>query len=334
MTRTGLGEEHGRRGQLEDAVGALHAAHRLPEPPRRRLVLVAEQQHHAGPGRDLLVDEPVLRGLRPCGEGEQQGVGALVVAAEPELELGLDQPVEHVEDHRAALADELAPARESAAGLRGPAEVDHQLRLDHGVEPHGRPVVEAASLVQLERLLQPAHRAQRPDPPRRGDRGRPRGRRRLGDLAQPLHTTVHHNGWSGPNPHGYTTWSGIHGWIDGGFIAKAGIGLAELRPQVKIAVAIPLEPRADRRDPMFVAVMRYLEAQHAQVEPLYALEKAGKFNHDDTPPSPEGRAFIDGQLLRGGEMLAAIWVTAWRNAAPDTYLRAQLEKRRAGPPAR
>lgn len=156
----------------------------------------------------------------------------------------------------------------------------------------------------------------------------------VGDLAQPLHTTVHHNGWFGPNPHGYTTWSGIHGWIDGGFIAKAGIGLAELRPQVKTAVAIPLEPRADNRDPMFVAVMRYLEVQHAQVEPLYALEKAGKLNHDDTPPSPEGRAFIDGQLVRGGEMLAAIWVTAWRNAAPDTYLRAQLEKRRAGAPTR
>ena len=43
----------------------------------------------------------------------------------------------------------------------------------------------------------------------------------VGDCAQPLHTTVHHNGWVGANPNGYTTWQGFHSWIDGGFVAKA-----------------------------------------------------------------------------------------------------------------
>ena len=32
----------------------------------------------------------------------------------------------------------------------------------------------------------------------------------VGDCAQPLHTTKHHNGWVGENPHGYTTWPGLH----------------------------------------------------------------------------------------------------------------------------
>lgn len=151
----------------------------------------------------------------------------------------------------------------------------------------------------------------------------------VGDLAQPLHTTDRHNGWTGDNPHGYTTWSGLHAWIDGGFLAKAGVGFDELRPLVTPARAIALAPRPDGRDPLFVAVMAYLLDQHAQVEPLYQLEKAGKFGHDDQPVTPEGRAFIDGQLVRGGEMLAAVWVTAWRNAGPDPYLRAQLLKRQA-----
>lgn len=148
----------------------------------------------------------------------------------------------------------------------------------------------------------------------------------VGDGAQPLHDTIHHHGWVGDNPHGYTTWPGIHAWIDGGFIAKAGVKLAELTPQVTTAKGIALPAREDGRDPMFVAVMNYLLAQNAEVVPLYQLEKDGKFGHLPAEPvvTPEARAFIDGQLRKGGEMLAAIWVTAWRNAGPDTYLRKTL----------
>ncbi len=34
----------------------------------------------------------------------------------------------------------------------------------------------------------------------------------VGDGAQPLHTTIHHNGWAGDTPEGYTTWRGFHSW--------------------------------------------------------------------------------------------------------------------------
>lgn len=149
----------------------------------------------------------------------------------------------------------------------------------------------------------------------------------VGDCAQPLHTTVHHNGWVGPNPNGYTTQSGIHSWIDGGFIAKAGITTATFSSRIKPATVIAVTPRADGRDPFFVAVMDYLVAQNKLVEPLYALDKAGKFRIESEPPTKEGRAFIEGQLLKGGEMLGAIWLTAWRNTPNDTFLRTQLLKR-------
>jgi hypothetical protein len=168
----------------------------------------------------------------------------------------------------------------------------------------------------------------------------------VGDCAQPLHTTVHHNGWVGDNPNGYSTWQGIHSWIDGGFINKAHLELGELAPRVTPAHLIALNTRADGRDPMFVAVMDYLLGQFKLVEPLYQLEKAGKFSdemehagkyhQDNRPVDPEGRAFIADQLLKGGEMLGSIWLTAWKEAVPDTFLRSQLVRRQAmaGAPAK
>ena len=152
----------------------------------------------------------------------------------------------------------------------------------------------------------------------------------VGDCAQPLHTTIHHNGWVGPNPQGYSTGSGIHSWIDGGFMAKAGITLKELAPKVTVVQPISLAARTDGREPLFVAVMDYLIASQKLVEPLYALDQAGKFRIEGAnPPTEAGRAFIVGRLLTGGEMLGAIWLTAWKSAPPDTYLRTQLLKRQA-----
>ena len=151
----------------------------------------------------------------------------------------------------------------------------------------------------------------------------------VGDGAQPLHMTKHHHGWVGDNPHGYTTWQGFHAWIDGGFVGKVGIDAAGIFPRVKPAAPLSLALRPDGRDPVFAATLDYLVVQHVQLEPLYALEKAGKLKAEPGADHAEGRTFIAGQWLKGGEMLGAIWLTAWRSAPPDTYLRAQLLKRQA-----
>jgi hypothetical protein len=148
----------------------------------------------------------------------------------------------------------------------------------------------------------------------------------VGDGAQPLHTTIHHHGWVGPNPEGYSTQFGFHSWIDGGFIAKAGITETEVFQKVVSARTIDVAPRPDGRDPVFVAVVDYLVETGKRVEPLYRLEKERKLEGPG-PESAEGRAFIDAQLLRGGEMLGSLWLTAWRQAPPDAYLRADLLKR-------
>ncbi len=154
----------------------------------------------------------------------------------------------------------------------------------------------------------------------------------VGDGAQPLHLTVHHNGWVGANPHGYTTDPKFHAWIDGGFIARAGIGFARLAPRARPARLLATNPQPGERDAMFAEVMRYLEAQYQRVEPLYQLEKAGGFKADGAPGSLGGREFINEQLLRGGEMLGSIWFTAWRTAPPDHFLLDHLARRRVSPP--
>jgi hypothetical protein len=151
----------------------------------------------------------------------------------------------------------------------------------------------------------------------------------VGDGAQPLHTTNHHNGWVGANPAGYTTWKGFHSWCDGGLVAKAGLRAAQLKERVTPAVALPLPARADGRDPAFVLVMDYLLAQHTKVEPLYRLELEGKLGNKPGagPVSDEGRDFFAAQLVAGGQMLANLWVTAWKSAPLDTFLREQLVRR-------
>jgi hypothetical protein len=152
----------------------------------------------------------------------------------------------------------------------------------------------------------------------------------VGDLAQPLHTTKHFNGWVGDNPKGFTTWRGLHSWVDGGIVGKAQIKAPQLVSRIRGAEAIPLATRPDARDPLFVAVFEYLRAQHRHVEQLYQLEKDGKLGHGEQTMSPEAKTFIETRLVEGGQMLGAIWLTAYRNAGPDTYLRSALIKRQTG----
>ena len=110
----------------------------------------------------------------------------------------------------------------------------------------------------------------------------------VGDSTQPLHTTMHNHGWVGDNPKGYTTWSGFHAWIDGGFMAKVGLVPADVLPRARPARTLPTATPPGTRDTLFSTVMSQLATQHAQVEPLYALDQAGKLKGDSPAASAEG----------------------------------------------
>jgi hypothetical protein len=148
----------------------------------------------------------------------------------------------------------------------------------------------------------------------------------VGDCAQPLHVTEHHHGWVGPNPHGYTTNTGFHGWIDGGFFRKTGgVNAAPLLGKVRPAriVGDPTKP-----EDLFRQVVAYLLETHKLVEPLYRLDKTGSLTPENEKAG-EGREFLQTQILRGGQMLGDLWFSAWQQATEDKYLIARLKERQA-----
>jgi len=152
----------------------------------------------------------------------------------------------------------------------------------------------------------------------------------VGDGAQPLHLTIHHHGWIGDNPKKYSTWNPIHRWIDGGFLGKTGaINVATLEQSLKPAARLStsVEDPAGR-DPVFVQILAYMEAQHAKVEQLYTLDKQRKFDASSYG-AKEGRAFLEDQLAIAAKMLADLWYTAYKTAPDDNYLIGELKRRKA-----
>ena len=146
----------------------------------------------------------------------------------------------------------------------------------------------------------------------------------VGDGSQPLHTTVHFNGWVGDNPKGYTTRTTFHAWIDGGYFKKTGgIQVETLVGKIQPAARIA---NADKPDGVFRAAVNYLVEQNKLVEPLYELEKNGQLT-GEPGKGMDGLPFLDGQLGKAGQMLGNIWLTAWLEAPEDTYLERQLQQR-------
>ena len=149
-----------------------------------------------------------------------------------------------------------------------------------------------------------------------------------GDAGQPLHTTNHHHGWVGDNPHNYTTSRGFHSWIDGGFLNKTGgANLAGLKSRLRPAQLVTINGRPAKPEEMFQVAVLYLLEQNKQVEPLYRLEKDGKLTGEGEK-GLEGKAFLEGQLLKSGQLLGDIWYSAWEQAPPDTFLKSQLARRK------
>jgi hypothetical protein len=148
----------------------------------------------------------------------------------------------------------------------------------------------------------------------------------VGDGSQPLHATKHHHGWVGNNPHGYSTNFSFHAWIDGGFFRKmGGIKVETLAGKVRPAkiVGDPLQ-----QGDLFKQVMAYLLETEKEVEPLYQLEKEHKLTPENEKAN-EGQAFLDAQLVKGGQMLGDLWFSAWQQATEDKYLIRTLNDRKA-----
>ena len=153
----------------------------------------------------------------------------------------------------------------------------------------------------------------------------------VGDAAQPLHTTKYFNGWVGENPNHYAT-NHIHAWIDGGYIAKAKIedDLGEMKKKMTPAQFVTFHGQTAASDQMFPAVVQFIVEQNKFVEPIYQMDKEHKFSGDDEL-GMQGKPFIEGQLMKGGQMLSDIWYSAWKQATVDDFLAKSLHRRNQAP---
>jgi hypothetical protein len=124
----------------------------------------------------------------------------------------------------------------------------------------------------------------------------------VGDASQPLHVSIHYNGWGDyPNPHWYTV-KKIHAYFEGEFVKRnlarsavaAGVGSFQ-------ACGCSIEEHTKT----------LLLASLAQVGPLYALEKDGGFKRGEE----RGIAFATARLAAGATAVRDMIMEAWLDSA-------------------
>ena len=138
----------------------------------------------------------------------------------------------------------------------------------------------------------------------------------VADASQPLHATVQYDGWTGPNPNGYTTTKGIHAEFESTFVRD---NLQQLQIVKRVQPPVKLEHP-------FQDYMQFLRASNALVPKVYELDKAGAFKDKGTP---EGLEFTRERLAAGAQMLLNLWYTAWLESAD---LEADQRRSAAQPP--
>ena len=122
----------------------------------------------------------------------------------------------------------------------------------------------------------------------------------VADGSNPAHTSIHYNGWVGPNPNGYATDRRFHARFESAYVGGH-ITLADVLSRVDTTARIFPDFRA--------AVIAYLGESNAQIERLYQIDKAHPFDASTT--APENKAFTADRLAAGASMLRDIWWTAW-----------------------
>ena len=124
----------------------------------------------------------------------------------------------------------------------------------------------------------------------------------VADGSQPLHATMHYNGWTGAaNAENYTR-EPLHWRFEGEYV-KAQIKAEDFSGMVNTATKL--------KDP-FADTMTFLFDSYNNVEPLYRMDKTARW--DDRNTNAESKQFVSKRLAAGSQMLANLWYTAWLNS--------------------
>ena len=127
----------------------------------------------------------------------------------------------------------------------------------------------------------------------------------IGDGSQPLHMTLHYNGWgNGPNPKNYTK-ERIHEPFEGAFVH-------DNITEADIVTALP--PPAPCGCTIQQAMQQYLAVTAAKMEPLYQLWGEGAFKGAD----PRGKAFAVERVAAAAAELRDLVTQAWQASGAMT----------------
>lgn len=121
----------------------------------------------------------------------------------------------------------------------------------------------------------------------------------VADGSQPLHASIHFNGWTtSSNPQLFTR-EPLHGRFESEYV-KANIKPEDFRGLVKTATRL--------QDP-FADIVKYLIDSCNHAPELYRMEKVSRWDANNR--NAESKKFVTERLAAGSQMLANLWYTAW-----------------------
>jgi hypothetical protein len=130
----------------------------------------------------------------------------------------------------------------------------------------------------------------------------------IADGAMPLHDSVHHDGWQGANPNGYTTDPRVHGRFESQFVDAMALTSDDVQKDVPAATVLA--------DP-FDAVIAHLDDAATRVEEVYQLDKSGALADAQ---NAQARRLVLRQITRAAAMLRDLAHTAWvRSGETPTF---------------
>ncbi len=129
-----------------------------------------------------------------------------------------------------------------------------------------------------------------------------------GDSANPMHDTIHHDGWSGANPKEFATDPRVHVRFETAFVDLIQLTSSDLLPRMKPAKVL---------DDPFTAMMKHIERSYSELEHAYALDKSGALADKD---SEEAKALIYQLTGNAAELMRDLVYTAWvKSGEPLRY---------------
>jgi len=125
----------------------------------------------------------------------------------------------------------------------------------------------------------------------------------IADASQPLHSSIHHDGWRGDNPKNYTRDGALHWGFENDFVDLIGLKESDIQGRVASAKTVA--------DP-FSAILAHLARANTRVEQVYALDQQHALSDKSNAAA---RELVDLCTADGATLLRDFIYTAWTTSA-------------------